>query len=114
MISYVVGVGTSFYSLQNSFVRNKKAIHICNSPELLGFYCINLIFKKAILSMPTLINLNYVGPRSVSKFLYYFYCVFYRSINARNKEILGLRKRRKKSPYTGLPNQAPQSSKPYL
>lgn len=37
-----------------------------------------------------------------------------RSINARNKEILGLRKRRKTSPYTGLPNEAPQSSKPYL
>ncbi|CAH3193685.1 unnamed protein product [Porites evermanni] len=37
-----------------------------------------------------------------------------RSINARNKEILGLRKKRKKSPYTGLPNEAPQSSKPYL
>ena len=70
--------------------------------------------QKPIFIHATLINLNYVGPCSVSKFSYYFYCVFCRSINARNKEVLGLKKRRKKSPYTGLPSEAPQSSKPYL
>lgn len=34
--------------------------------------------------------------------------------NARNKEVLNLRKRKKKSPYTGLPNETSQSLKPHL